>query len=904
LDQHGRKKLSSFITFTVCTLILTLPTTSIALPTPPTQSDFTTDQYIVFDDVGTMVSSLGFLHVIIPINISTLHDQAMLLAYNLHNLTTTANETTPTDTLKRVLLDIINVQIIKLNEVISDLITLDSLLPENSKDQPIPKRSKRFIFLPPLIAVSVEFDHMKKRYYRLADEYSTLKQDYLQLQYKYDLLMAEKDAYKQKYQNLTAFVKALQQKYPQDIDYPDTSAFVPVTSMISDYVTAQFKTKNLYVNPEYEAKRNAQKYFENNFDLKKSLETISEINNLANMASPLTNSNTTNPPTHEDPTASSLIEDDPELEIGRAKRDLSVLAELTESQIDLSLAADLATVTLQALNKYDELRASGNASTQTCNHGREKRAAGVIAMGAIGALGGLLGTFLGLYNMAEIKQLQSQVGNLNEQSKLLTEISLKQEKAIKDLLMSIDNVNSALQGLIVHNPSVLQARLEHHITMFQDKVRQALAVVQQLQNRRLSVEYLDKQELNAMHEALQKQAHNLGYELLPEKITDYFQLEASYLRVEQDIVLILHVPCVAPHGKLRIYKHIPYPFPIADAPKIRNDSIAGALLIKENYNNTLAFTTPLAKEALFVKSEHNFIAIGTDNKYKVFTEDELTECDRHGRYFLCEGHQILRTKLAESCLGALYLRLDEGIHKHCKFERRPLEEEVYQLSSTNFLVFSPERFTTKLVCTNASLTNTPVFIQGATEVHVPPGCTAALNSHVISADLNIRISPPPIHAIWKWNPLSFPSDMLEDVRAVDNRLASVQDELVKIRSEASITSEVTQLQHLQLIQGKMLPWTGPIAYAAAALVIIGVVLFAYGCYRQRQQGRTETTNLTVAYHQNPESVYMPLPAYDQVQPVNTTAHYHPSAPGHTLTKKNSSMCQHNKLFGACCPKPV
>lgn len=873
------------MTVLACTFLIALPTYSIASPIPtlPPSSDFMADQYVVFDDVGTMVSNLGFLHVLIPINISTLHDHAMLLAYNLHNLTVSANETTSTATLRRVLIDIVNVQIIELDEVISDLITLDSLLPETKTDNLIPKRNKRFIFLPPLIAVGIEYDKMKRRYYALQEDYDVLQHDYEQLQHKYDILLKDRDFYKAKYQNLTMFVRALQEKYPQDIEYPDESTFLPVTAALTSFVNNQFKTKNMKIPKRQNPNQNL--FQAQDIEMKQNFNTMTEINNLANMHPP-----TPQAPTEQD-NAQNLVEEDPLLEIGRAKR---------------QTLSDYAEATLFAMSQFDGFLADNTTLnyTQNVDHGREKRAAGVgvVAMGAIGALGGLLGTFLGMYNIAEIKQLQSQVGNLNEQTKLLMEISLKQEKAIQELLISIDNVNSALQGLIVHNPSVLQARLSHQISMFKKKVRQTIHIIQELQHRRLAVDYLSKDELSSMHEALKQQAHVLGYELLPEKITDYFQLEASYLRVDQDVVLILHVPCVAPHGKLKIYKHIPYPFPISAPPKIRNDSIAGSLLLRDQ-DHPLAFTPDVSPEALYLKSDENFIAIGNNNKYKTFTESELTECDKHGRYFLCEGHQILRTKLAESCLGALYLRQESGMHAHCKFERRPLEEEVYQTSSTEFLVFSPGRFTTKLECTNASLTNTPIFIQGATNVVVPPGCTVELQSHVISADLNIRISPPTIRAVWKWNPLTFPSTMLEDVTAVDNRLAEVQQELHRIKDESSITSEVHQLQLLQLEQGRMLPWTGPVAYAAAVLVIIVVAVFAYGCYRQRQNNRAEGTNLSVAYHQHhqhPENVYMPVPGYDRV---NTTATYEPSAPGAvTEVKKNSLMCSHNKLYGVCCPK--
>lgn len=924
LRNYGSSDKSQFcLTWLVCAYLILSPNLSYAGPvpaSPPMPSPSSTapliaaDQYLVFDEIGTMVTNLGFLHVLIPINITTLHDQAMLLAFNLHNLTIHANETAPTDTLRRVLIDILNVQIIKLDEVISDLITLDALLPETPT--PSVPRKKRFIFLPPLIAVSVEYDHLKGRYADLSHQFNNLRSDYLNLQHKYNLLLQDRDFYKQKYQNLTMFVKSLQEKYPLDVEYPDTSSFEPVTAALSSYVSHRYSRRShgiLTTRPP--------RIFDENSDdlgLNDMRDTMTHINNIANLKYP---PHVPPPPASDLQPEQPLIQESPalqgeeNLEIGRAKRDVNIRIDNTTIQEEIR--ARIIDFVLESLKRIQNL--SGDNLTnpdspsfgpqpdpfyQNLPQGRERRAVGVgmVALGTLTGIGSALGTFLGMYNMAEIKNLANQVGNLNEQNKILMEISTKQDKAIKDLLSSIDNVNAALQGLIVHNPAVLQARLEHHINSFREKVRQSVHVLQQLQHRRLAVDYLDKQQLTLMHEALQAQAAQLGYEILPEKISDYFQLEASYVRTGPEVMLILHVPCVAPQGKLRMFRHVAYPFAINTPPRIRNNSIADALLLPGN--DSLAFLPEPVPEALYLKTKDTLIAIGEQDRYKTFSESELTECDKHGRYFLCEGHQILRTQLAESCLGALYLRREEGVHAHCKFERRKLVEEVYQLSPNTFLIYSPIMFTTKQICTNQSITNSPIFIQGTTTVTVPPGCQVSLKSHVISADLNIRLSPPPVKATWKWNPLTFPSDMLEDVRAVDNRLSGVQEELARIRTESSITSETHQLQLLQLEQGRMLPWTGPIAYAAAFVAVIIVAAFAYGCYRQRQHARALATthSVSVAYHPATESLYSPLPSYDQAH--HTTATYNPSAPGQVETKKSSVKCGHNKLFGSCCPKPL
>ena len=41
-----------------------------------------------------------------------------------------------------------------------------------------------------------------------------------------------------------------------------------------------------------------------------------------------------------------------------------------------------------------------------------------------------------------------------------------------------------------------------------------------------------------------------------------------------------------------------------------------------------------------------------------------------------------KTNLSENCLGSLFLRMEIGVRKECKFEWRPVQEIVFQLTDT------------------------------------------------------------------------------------------------------------------------------------------------------------------------------------------------------------------------------
>jgi hypothetical protein len=61
--------------------------------------------------------------------------------------------------------------------------------------------------------------------------------------------------------------------------------------------------------------------------------------------------------------------------------------------------------------------------------------------------------------------------------------------------------------------------------------------------------------------------------------------------------------------------------------------------------------------------------------------------------------------------------MEKGVRQHCKFEQRPVQEMVYQLTDTEHLVYSPQMQTSTIVCKNAS--SEIVHLDIATKIHIP-----------------------------------------------------------------------------------------------------------------------------------------------------------------------------------------
>ncbi len=93
----------------------------------------------------------------------------------------------------------------------------------------------------------------------------------------------------------------------------------------------------------------------------------------------------------------------------------------------------------------------------------------------------------------------------------------------------------------------------------------------------------------------------------------------------------------------------------------------------KNFGKKSQFSNPVtapSQEALYLLPETDLIAIGQNDgnthRYKLLSFDDLAVCIQRNHVYLCEGHQVLRTDLEGSCLGAIYLQSQRGVRENCK----------------------------------------------------------------------------------------------------------------------------------------------------------------------------------------------------------------------------------------------
>jgi hypothetical protein len=167
------------------------------------------------------------------------------------------------------------------------------------------------------------------------------------------------------------------------------------------------------------------------------------------------------------------------------------------------------------------------------------------------------------------------------------------------------------------------------------------------------------------------------------------------------------------------------------------------------------------------------IAIGRNKNlktasYRLVSHTDLTACIQKSHLYLCEAQQTLCKDLPGSCLGALFVQNEIGVHLHYRLESRPLQETTYQISSTRYLVYSPEPFFTQIQCTNGSHFQKQLI--DISYIDLPPLCSVELVNSTITSNGNRRVSLDPVIFAWNLAPQQLPARLLESSAHLDSQL--------------------------------------------------------------------------------------------------------------------------------------
>ncbi len=715
--------------------------------------------HVIFDDLGKMSTGVTYINIAIPLNITILYEQIAMFSDYLDKINTFNSSTsTPYDVATNIYgfrikeTDKISmatehnmVQLTKqlasyakkrLTNLSWSLRSLDNLLPTDPAFELTNERHKRFVFMIPMIICEVNKSYWKDQHLGAVNKMSEI--------YK------ELELYKQEYARL--YNETLPELIPEYIE--------------DNHDAMDEETLNTHVDYLQRTKRDVQF--------------------LINIIKSKDNSTFTPIPVPKNPTTPNPFRNFSNLYTNHKKQPISstfMKPGTTSQQHKEQLIKGRGTLQEPLRKKLTNIDRKVFTHSEIVDldipypiRNRTKRFLPAAAMAA-----GALGTFLGIFNSLEINNLRRDMATMSNNQNLLIQVQKIHTEQILQLEVSIMQMNQVFQLYLKNNPALLYAKLEDVLQSLADRMGNLKDTMQMLQLQRLSTNTLTSFQLTNLYNEVIATAKANNLQLLTNKPQDLFQLDTSYLRVNNEILVLVHVPCSNPSSLLTIYKYVPFPIPVL--PNF-NANTTDLNTIQDVFD----ISSPIANNALegiHFQADADLIAIGKNDKgrhrYILLSSAEMSACTKRSNAFMCERHQVTKSDLLGSCLGSLYLQSPLGVANNCKINRIPLKETVYQISNTNHIVFTPYPITTQISCFNGSYF--PLKIKHTQQVRIPEGCSVELTNHTITSDFSIRITSDSVHFEWDFDPISLPNSakLMLDAKSMDSKLKFIEKTIEKVK---------------------------------------------------------------------------------------------------------------------------
>ncbi len=365
---------------------------------------------------------------------------------------------------------------------------------------------------------------------------------------------------------------------------------------------------------------------------------------------------------------------------------------------------------------------------------RPKRALPFMALGAAALVFGGSGTLFGWLGFRGSSRVYDQLNIISQRQDQLVRIN-------EQILKSMAQMEKEITALLIQNaledqfePSVLLARLRTHIGHLHDRVAQHEHLLQQLQHRRLAIDFLDEQALNLLFHQVDRRARSVGFQLLLNRPAEIFQVEVSHFFNGSTLSVVLHLPIAPEDSSMRLFKLHPFPLPFD------NDT----------------FLIPNVGQDVLAVSNSNF-------RYtSQMSAVDLLSCQKINKLYLCERNGVLNKHPEDSCLGALYTQKFELARRICPFSVQPSREYIHQLMNNWFLIHLQEPLTVPVLCSNS--THMEWHLRpGITRQHLGAGCIADFPRHRLLSDISVLLPQDYVQFDMDWDPVSFMPDVRDQI---------------------------------------------------------------------------------------------------------------------------------------------
>jgi hypothetical protein len=252
-------------------------------------------------------------------------------------------------------------------------------------------------------------------------------------------------------------------------------------------------------------------------------------------------------------------------------------------------------------------------------------------------------------------------------------------------------------------------------------------------------------ELNYARVALKinRDAKAAGLEPVARHLSDYLQMETSYVAGLEGFSTLVHVPLIDLKSALTIWEHHILPIPLSHGLYLN-----------------------------LGPAEYTHLAVTQDLElYRAMTRAEFNTCRRVGELYLCDrGLVVTKAPKLEAppppwkdpalCLFALFARRFELARETCRTTNGGTESAMRMVSPNSFGSYNNAAHRGLVTCqgTDVGGRETKSFTaSGLTKITLPHGCTAETDTHIFAAaddGFNRSENNYTVSYVWPFDPLT------------------------------------------------------------------------------------------------------------------------------------------------------
>ena len=403
--------------------------------------------------------------------------------------------------------------------------------------------------------------------------------------------------------------------------------------------------------------------------------------------------NTESPFKENEMYAITRIQDRINLLLSLAQKDGFVSKELQRDQVDLLRDSLLQLPT-------------AIPSTNSTNLRLKRRTRSATAIAA--AFMGLASFGTSMFNTAQMAQLKSDIGQTEENQKLIIEQLKEQDLRIHNITEFIQDQFSEWQLQIKESVTLSRKQamdsLEHQVQLllhsFRFELSDFLQGMMSLMENRLSPLIVSPESLISAFDHLAANARKRN--LLPshEDPGILFQVPVSTLSDnEGNLYAVVHLPLYS-GSTLKLYRHVPAPFFLGNSSVI-----------------------------LDVESSAEYLALDTHGLVgKQMTSSEFQLCKKISAVYHCPNMNLLSKNLTNLCLYNLYSQSASNIERTCNVRVKKMHSHAVQISTSLYRIMTSEP--TQLVVECKKETNI-TSIQGIHLLQLTEECPKASTSEYL-----------------------------------------------------------------------------------------------------------------------------------------------------------------------------